>query len=79
MTKLGKVATCLKIEEIDKKLDRGPYMRFTRYGDEDNDAPGCWSYVGKKGTGEQVTLTSDKFTKNIFYRYFYSSGCQPVS
>ena len=55
MQNLGEIATCLKLEEIDGPLARENYIKFTRWGDADNDSPGCWSYVGQQGKGEQVS------------------------
>merc|ERR1712055_1214000 len=56
--------------------DTGDHIKFTSFGDDDNDGSGCWSYFGRRG-GEQVVnleipscLTKD----TIFHEVFHALG-----
>jgi len=66
MSKLGKVANCLDLVEVEKLPIPGDYIKFTRYGDADNDGGGCWSYVGNQAIGEQVVnLPQECMVENL--------------
>jgi len=53
--------------------DTGDHIKFTSFGDDDNDGSGCWSYFGRRG-GEQVVnleipscLTKDTIYHEVFH------------
>jgi len=58
------------------KGDTGDHIKFTSFGDNDNDGSGCWSYFGRRGGAQAVNLEIPScLTKDtIFHEVFHALG-----
>jgi len=56
--------------------DTGDHIKFTSFGDDDNDGSGCWSYFGRRGGEQAVNLEIPScLTKDtIFHEVFHALG-----
>jgi len=56
--------------------DSGDHIKFTSFGDDDNDGSGCWSYFGRRGGKQAVNLEipSCLTRDTIFHEVFHALG-----